>query len=103
MIPGGGLRGRLGSGQFAVTAEVGPPRGADPAAVRRKVAPLRGWVDAVNITDNAGAHVRMASWAGCLLAPSAAVAEIYGWVDPSGEVTYSNLPPPKNARVIDRI
>jgi Domain of unknown function (DUF4124) len=41
--------------------------------------------------------------AGCLLAPSAALAEIYGWVDPSGEVTYSNLPPPKNARVIDRI
>jgi hypothetical protein len=41
--------------------------------------------------------------AGCALAPSAAVAEIYGWVDPSGAVTYSNLPPPKNARVIDVI
>ena len=76
MIPGGGLRGRLGSGQFAVTAEVGPPRGADPAAVRRKVAPLLGWVDAVNITDNAGAHVRMASWAGCLLAAEAGVEPV---------------------------
>jgi methylenetetrahydrofolate reductase (NADPH) len=76
VIPGGGLRGRLGSGQFAVTAEVGPPRGADPAAVRRKVVPLRGWVDAVNITDNAGAHVRMASWAGCLLAAEAGVEPV---------------------------
>jgi hypothetical protein len=37
------------------------------------------------------------------LAPAAAMAEIYGWVDPSGSVTYSNLPPPKNARVIDVI
>jgi hypothetical protein len=41
--------------------------------------------------------------AGAALAPSAALAEIYGWVDPSGSVTYSNLPPPKNARVIDVI
>jgi methylenetetrahydrofolate reductase (NADPH) len=76
VIPGGGLRGRLGSGRFAVTAEISPPRGADPAAVRRKVAPLRGWVDAVNITDNAGAHVRMASWAGCLLAAEAGVEPV---------------------------
>jgi hypothetical protein len=30
-------------------------------------------------------------------------AEIYGWVDPSGDVTYSNLPPPKSARVFDVI
>ena len=76
MIPDGGLRSRLGSGQFAVTAEISPPRGADPAAVRRKVASLRGWVDAVNITDNAGAHVRMASWAGCLLAAEAGVEPV---------------------------
>ena len=76
MTPGSRLRGRLEAGQFAVTAEVGPPRGADPAAVRRKVAPLRGWVDAVNITDNAGAHVRMASWAGCLLAAEAGIEPV---------------------------
>jgi hypothetical protein len=37
------------------------------------------------------------------LAPAVASAEIYGWVDPSGDVTYSNLPPPKNARVFDII
>ena len=76
MTPGSRLRGRLEAGQFAVTAEVGPPRGADSAGVHRKVAPLRGWVDAVNITDNAGAHVRMASWAGCLLAAEAGIEPV---------------------------
>jgi hypothetical protein len=37
------------------------------------------------------------------LLPSLASAEIYGWVDPSGSFTYSNLPPPKNARLIEVI
>jgi methylenetetrahydrofolate reductase (NADPH) len=75
MTPGV-LRGRLESGEFTVTAEITPPRGADPKAVGRKVEPLRGWVDAVNITDNAGAHVRMASWAGSLLAAQAGVEPV---------------------------
>jgi methylenetetrahydrofolate reductase (NADPH) len=72
----GVLRRRLESGQFAVTAEISPPRGADPKAVGRKVGPLRGWVDAVNVTDNAGAHVRMAAWAGSLLAVQAGVEPV---------------------------
>jgi methylenetetrahydrofolate reductase (NADPH) len=76
VIPGAGLRARLGSGAFAVTAEIVPPRGADPEALLRKVEPLRGWVDAVNITDNAGAHVRMASWAGSLLAAQAGIEPV---------------------------
>ena len=33
-------------------------------------------MDAVNITDNAGAHVRMASWAGSLLAAEAGVEPV---------------------------
>src|SRR5262249_9706032 len=73
---GMGLRSRLASGAFAVTAEIGPPRGADPEALRRKVAPLAGWVDAVNITDNAAGHVRMASWAGSLVAAQAGAESI---------------------------
>jgi methylenetetrahydrofolate reductase (NADPH) len=76
VTPGGVLRSRLESGQFAVTAEISPPRGADAKAIRRKVEPLRGWVDAVNVTDNAGAHVRMASWAGSLLAAQAGVEPV---------------------------
>ncbi len=76
MSIGMGLRARLASGGFAVTAEIGPPRGADPEALRRKVTPLVGRVDAVNITDNAGAHVRMASWAGSLVAAEAGVEPV---------------------------
>ena len=78
--PGGtgtaGLRGALAAGQFAVTAELGPPRGADAGPIRRKAALLRGWVDAVNITDNQSATVRLASWAGSLAALAAGVEPI---------------------------
>jgi methylenetetrahydrofolate reductase (NADPH) len=61
--PRSGLDAAIRSGRFVVTAEVTPPRGADPALLRRKARALKGWVDAVNLTDNAGAFVRMASWA----------------------------------------
>ena len=72
----GRLRTRLESGEFAVTAEIGPPRGADAGAVRRKVEPLAGWVDAVNITDNQSSVVRLSSWAGSLVALSAGVEPV---------------------------
>ena len=49
------------SGAFAVTAEMGPPRGSNPEKVRRKAAILRGVADAYNVTDNQTAVVRMSS------------------------------------------
>jgi methylenetetrahydrofolate reductase (NADPH) len=55
----------LEQGEFAVTAECGPPRGADPEIIRRKGALLKGNVDAVNVTDNQTAIVRMSSIAAC--------------------------------------
>ncbi|HBW19416.1 MAG: methylenetetrahydrofolate reductase [Streptosporangiaceae bacterium] len=70
------LRQVLAAGEFAVTAEIGPPRGADAAPVARKAAHLRGWVDAVNITDNQSASVRLSSWAGSLTALAAGVEPI---------------------------
>ena len=57
----------LAGGHFAVTGEVGPPRGSDPEAVREKAAHLVGKVDAVNITDCQTAMVRMSSWAASLI------------------------------------
>lgn len=66
--PGGGLKAALSEGRFAITAELGPPRGADADALARKAAHLRGWVDAVNVTDNQGARVRMSSLGGSVLA-----------------------------------
>jgi methylenetetrahydrofolate reductase (NADPH) len=70
------FRQRLAGGQFAVTAEIGPPRGADIAPVTRKAAELRGWVDAVNITDNQGATVRLSNLAGSIAALRAGVEPI---------------------------
>jgi len=57
----------LRAGHFAFTGELGPPRGANAEAVRKKAAHLKGKVDSVNITDNQTAVVRMASWAACIL------------------------------------
>ncbi len=55
----------LSAGEFAVTAECGPPRGADVSALENKGRCLLGYVDAVNVTDNQTAIVRMSSVAAC--------------------------------------
>jgi len=55
----------LSKGEFAVTVECGPPRGATPEVVRKKGELLKGFVDAVNVTDNQTAIVRMSSIAAC--------------------------------------
>jgi methylenetetrahydrofolate reductase (NADPH) len=60
----------LKQGGFSVTAECGPPRGADPQAIINKAALLKGKVDAVNVTDNQTAIVRMSSLAACTLLKS---------------------------------
>jgi methylenetetrahydrofolate reductase (NADPH) len=61
------LKSILDQGEFAVTAECGPPKGADPDVIVKKAALLRGKVDAVNVTDNQTAIVRMSSLAACAL------------------------------------
>ena len=55
------------SGQIAVTGECGPPRGTSVAKVKEKAELLRGYVDAVNITDNQTAMVRMSSFGASLV------------------------------------
>jgi methylenetetrahydrofolate reductase (NADPH) len=60
------LRERLAAGGFAVTAEISPPRGAGTHQIAATAALLKDRVDAVNVTDNQGSHVRLASWAGSL-------------------------------------
>jgi methylenetetrahydrofolate reductase (NADPH) len=57
----------LDQGEFAVTAECGPPKGADPDVILKKGDLLKGRVDAVNVTDNQTAIVRMSSLAACAL------------------------------------
>jgi 5,10-methylenetetrahydrofolate reductase len=67
MKAGTNLERILESGKFAVTAEAGPPKGTSAAVVQRKGEMLRNCCDAVNVTDNQTAIVRMSSLAGCAL------------------------------------
>lgn len=57
----------LSENKFAVTAEIGPPKGADPNNIKNKADILRGFADAFNVTDNQTAVVRLSSWGGCFI------------------------------------
>lgn len=57
----------LSGGGFAVTAECGPPKGADPEVIRKKGGLLKGYVDSVNVTDNQTGVVRLSSMAACTI------------------------------------
>ena len=57
----------LESGGFAVTAEAGPPKGTSARVIQRKGELLRSYCDAVNVTDNQTAIVRMCSLASCVI------------------------------------
>jgi methylenetetrahydrofolate reductase (NADPH) len=71
-----GLRAAIDEKRFAVTAELGPPRGAGTQEIAAKADLLRGWVDAVNVTDNQGARVRMSSLGGAVLAQHAGLSPV---------------------------
>ncbi len=60
-LVGSNLERVLAGGHFAVTAEVGPPRGPEAEIVKKKAGILRGVADAYNVTDNQTAVVRMSS------------------------------------------
>jgi methylenetetrahydrofolate reductase (NADPH) len=49
----------LASGEFVVTAELGPPINPDPEAIRRTARALAPWVHAANVTDNQAATVKL--------------------------------------------
>jgi len=64
---GSNLEKVLSAGHFAFTGECGPPKGANVEHLREKFEFLKGNVDAVNMTDNQTAVVRMSSVAGSKL------------------------------------
>ena len=57
----------LDSGKFAVTAEVGPPKGTDIKKILHESELLKGKVDALNVTDNQSAVMRISSVSFCRL------------------------------------
>ncbi len=67
IVSGSNLEGVLRGGHFAVCGEIGPPKGCDPDEITRKCEYFRGVVDAVNLTDNQAATIRMSSAAASIL------------------------------------
>ncbi|MBI4843754.1 MAG: methylenetetrahydrofolate reductase [Nitrospirae bacterium] len=57
----------LESGKFVVTAEVGPPKGTDIKKILHEAEALKGKVDALNVTDNQSAVMRISSVSFCKL------------------------------------
>lgn len=57
------LREKLNRGEFVITAELCPPKGPDVSSFINKARILKGLVDAVNITDNQRAMMRMSTLA----------------------------------------
>jgi methylenetetrahydrofolate reductase (NADPH) len=51
----------LSEKKFAVTAEIGPPKGADPNKIKAKAEIVKESADAFNLTDNQTAVVRLSS------------------------------------------
>jgi methylenetetrahydrofolate reductase (NADPH) len=61
MVSGSNLERLLREGKFVVCGEMSPPQGADKASILKKCEYFRGVVDAVNLTDNQTAIVRLSS------------------------------------------
>jgi len=62
-----GLREVLESGKFAVTVQVDPAKGVDVTEFLNNTELLRGKVDAVNVSEQQSAVMRLGSLAGCCL------------------------------------
>lgn len=61
------LRSKLSRGEFVVTAEVCPPKGCDTSFFLKQSRDLCGIVDAINVTDNQGANMRISPLAASVL------------------------------------
>ncbi len=61
------LQKKLDSASFVITCEVCPPKGSDCGEFLEKAGNLREYVDAVNVTDNQGANMRISPLAASAL------------------------------------
>lgn len=67
----------LRTGQFAITAEVTPPRGGDPGRALAVARSLKNLVHAINVTDGSRAVMRMSSLAVCRLLLEAGIEPVW--------------------------
>jgi 5,10-methylenetetrahydrofolate reductase len=61
------LRRAIEAGDFAVTCEIGPPKGTDVHEMLETAEYLKDRVHAMNVTDNQSAVMRLSSLGGCAL------------------------------------
>lgn len=61
------FREKLLSGEFIVTAEISPPKGTNIKGMLGDASLIKGIVDAINVTDNQMAIMRMSPLASCFL------------------------------------
>jgi len=61
------LEEKLLSGEFVVTTEIGPPKGADVSGVIHHIDVLKDMVDGINVTDHQSSVMRYPSLGACLL------------------------------------
>ena len=59
------LKDKFAAGKFVVTSEIGPPKGVDVAAMLAEAERLKGRVDALNVTDQQSAVMRLGTLAVC--------------------------------------
>lgn len=71
------LQQKLDAGQFVITAEVCPPKGCDCGEFLEKSASLWGEVDAINVTDNQGANMRLSPLAAAAILVQAGIEPIF--------------------------
>lgn len=76
MKSGSRLEKVLSAGEFAVTAELGPPMSSNADVIRKKAEYCKGIVDGVNITDNQTAMVRMSSIGAAVIAIQSGIEPI---------------------------
>ncbi|VVB92066.1 Methylenetetrahydrofolate reductase [uncultured archaeon] len=61
---------KLDEGKFVVTAEISPPKGTDTSGLLKDASIINGFADAINITDNQRAVMRMSPVAACSILES---------------------------------
>lgn len=71
------LQEKLESKQFAITAELEPPKGTDITKFVEKAHQIKPWVDAVNVTDNQRAMLRLCSASGCAILKNLGIDPVF--------------------------
>jgi len=61
------LQRKLDEGKFAITCEIGPPKGADQEEIKESASYLKDLADGINVTDLQSSVMRMGSLTTCTL------------------------------------